>query len=138
MKNLPFLNSAPSDVMWLVPVEDVMVRSVIMLKRRCDAAVIVELIERCDCGDITHHAFPVVDDPETAKGRRLRVRVAPACLIYTYMYIICICICISDGGRPRLLARARIWLLSAGGGSQRRWWLLAGDREPGGPEVSHR
>ena len=23
MKNLPFLNSAPSDVMWLVPVEDV-------------------------------------------------------------------------------------------------------------------
>ena len=34
VKNLPFLNPVPSDVMWLVPVEDVMVKSIIMLAKR--------------------------------------------------------------------------------------------------------
>jgi hypothetical protein len=46
VKNLPFLNAAPSDLMWLVPVEEVMVKSIIMLSKRCDARVIVELIAK--------------------------------------------------------------------------------------------
>ena len=30
------------------------------------------MIAQCDAGEITHHAFPVVDQPEDPRGRRLR------------------------------------------------------------------
>ena len=70
VQNLPFLNSEPADVMWIVQVIDVMVSArqdehgksgVVCVSKTMKAKEMQELVERCASGEITHHAFPVVD-----------------------------------------------------------------------------
>ena len=68
--NIPFVNSEPADVMWLVGVMDVMRKDVVALSKSTQPYDIEELIEKCDSGEVTHNAFPVVDC--SRKQRRLR------------------------------------------------------------------
>ena len=68
--SLPFLNSEPADVMWLVSVVDVMSKDVIALSKTTSPHCIREMIRKCDSGEISHHAFPVVDCQ--MKHKRLR------------------------------------------------------------------
>ena len=70
VQNLPFMNSEPADVMWIVNVLDVMCTDVVALSKRLKPKDIHELVAKCDSGEITHNAFPVVDDAEN--NRRLR------------------------------------------------------------------
>ena len=59
--NLPFMNSEPADVMWIVSVIDVMTINVMTVGKSVKPAFIHELVAKCDAGEITHNAFPVVD-----------------------------------------------------------------------------
>ena len=59
--SVPFLNSEPADVMWLVNVVDVMTKDIVVLSRTCSRHTILDIIRKCDSGEISHHAFPVVD-----------------------------------------------------------------------------
>jgi chloride channel 7 len=59
--NLPFMNSEPADVMWIVSVVDIMTRDVMTVGKSVKPAFIHELVRKCDAGEITHNAFPVVD-----------------------------------------------------------------------------
>jgi CBS domain-containing protein len=68
--SLPFLNSEPADVMWLVNVVDVMTKDVVALSRTCSRHSVLDIIRKCDSGELSHHAFPVVDCH--MKQRRLR------------------------------------------------------------------
>ena len=68
--SLPFLNSEPADVMWLVNVVDVMTKDVVALSRTCSRHSILDIVHKCDSGEISHHAFPVVDCH--LRRRRLR------------------------------------------------------------------
>ena len=68
--NLPFLNSEPADVMWLVGVCDVMTKDVLALSKYTSPKLIRETLRKCDAGEISHNAFPVVDCHMTQ--RRLR------------------------------------------------------------------
>ena len=75
--NMPFLNEQPADVMNLISVADVMTRDVICLPKVAPPAVVEELISKYDRGEISHNAFPVVDeyDPtarDTLRGKKLR------------------------------------------------------------------
>ena len=72
--NMPFLNNEPADVMNLVRVGDVMTRDVICLSKMAKPSDIEQLIRQCDFGEVTHHAFPVVDEEIKGKlrGKKLR------------------------------------------------------------------
>ncbi len=73
--NMPFLNAEPADVMNLVKVADVMQRDVICLSKMANPKDVKQLIKRCDeTHEITHHAFPVVDEEIKGKmdGKKLR------------------------------------------------------------------
>ena len=72
--NMPFLNSEPADVMNLVQVSDVMERDVICLSKNAKMTEIESLIRKCDSGEVTHHAFPVVEQEIQGKlrGKTLR------------------------------------------------------------------
>ena len=75
--NIPFLNEQPADVMNLVSVADVMTRDVICLPKMAPPAVVEELISKHDRGEISHNAFPIVDEydpksPGTMRGKKLR------------------------------------------------------------------
>lgn len=60
--NMPYLNSEPADVMSLVSVGAVMTRPVLCLSVFSKVKDIKDLLHRCDIGEVTHNAFPVVDD----------------------------------------------------------------------------
>ncbi len=68
--SLPFLNSEPADVMWLVNVVDVMTKDVVVLSRTSSRHSVLDILRKCDSGELSHHAFPVVDCH--MKQRRLR------------------------------------------------------------------
>jgi len=70
VQNLPFLNTEPSDVMWLVSVVDVMNRKVIALSKSVKPQFIHELVAKCESGEITHNAFPIVDDADSRRVLR--------------------------------------------------------------------
>jgi CBS domain-containing protein len=72
--NMPFLNSEPADVMNLVHVSDVMTREVICLSKLAKQDDVERLIKRCDAGNCSHNAFPVVDQETKGKllGKKLR------------------------------------------------------------------
>jgi hypothetical protein len=70
VQNLPFMNSEPADVMWIVSVVDIMSKEVVALSKSVKPKDIHELVQRCEKGEITHNAFPVVDCAST--NRRLR------------------------------------------------------------------
>ncbi len=72
--NMPYLNNEPADVMHLVRVGDIMARDVICLSKMAKPTDIERLIRQCDIGEVTHHAFPVVDDAIEGKlrGKTLR------------------------------------------------------------------
>lgn len=58
----------------LVRVGDIMVREVICVSKMAKPSDIEHLIRRCDIGEVTHHAFPVVDEeiPGKLRGKKLR------------------------------------------------------------------
>lgn len=73
--NMPFLNAEPADVMNLVQVAGVMQRNVICLSKMADPNDVKELVHKCEkTHEITHHAFPVVDEeiPGSMDGKKLR------------------------------------------------------------------
>ena len=65
VQSLPYLNSEPSDVMWLVNVQDVMSEKVVSLSMHAKIKEIRDLVEKCRSGECSHHAFPVVDCNKT-------------------------------------------------------------------------
>jgi CBS domain-containing protein len=71
IQNLPFLNSEPADVMWLVSVSDVMTRNVKCLGKQVQMGQVARLLERSATGELTHQAFPVVDSDQEGH-RKLR------------------------------------------------------------------
>jgi CBS domain-containing protein len=76
--NMPYLNNEPADVMHLVRVGDIMAREVICLSKMAKPTDIERLIRQCDIGEVTHHAFPVVDEEIEGKmrGKKLRGLIA--------------------------------------------------------------
>ena len=72
--NMPYLNNEPADVMNLVRVGDIMARDVICLSKMAKPSDLERLIRQCDIGEVTHHAFPVVDEeiPGKLRGKKLR------------------------------------------------------------------
>jgi CBS domain-containing protein len=70
--NLPFLNADPSDVMNLVSVADTMARDLRCVSKSSKPDDVKKLLDECAAGEVTHHAFPVVDDHKTHTGKKLR------------------------------------------------------------------
>lgn len=79
VQSLPYLNSDPSDVMYLVNVQDVMAENCVRLSKFATLETVEKLIKRCDpaykgSDRVTHNAFPVVDCQKT--NDRLRGIIA--------------------------------------------------------------
>ena len=58
--NLPFLNNAPDDLMWLTAVRTVMASELVVLPKTCSVRRLDEHMKRIATGELKHGAFPLV------------------------------------------------------------------------------
>ena len=65
--SMPFLNAEPAEAMYVASVQQIMAHKLIVLPKKATVTEVRELIEKCDSGEVTHNAFPVVDSRACAR-----------------------------------------------------------------------